>query len=157
MMTLDPKRLKRDSKHAQVDRPGSAIGREITGVTRAVRQNVSVIRQLRAEGVTWAAIAQAMSAQGITQSGGRALTATRLTAVFSEVEARTRRSQASTRRKQRPDLAPRMDPVGAHSSMRGPDPPAFQHLLKLDSPNHATEEDIRRAGLAELKNILRKK
>lgn len=156
-MKLDPKRLLRDAERAQISRPGSSIGREITGVTRAVRESMPVIRRLRAAGVTWAAIAQAMTEQGITQSGGRALTATRLTGVVSEVESRTRRSVQALGRQQRSDLVPGSNPTSSTRSEHGPAPPPRHRLRSPDEPHLATEEDIRRAGLAELQQLLRKK
>lgn len=157
-MALDAKRLMRDAKLAQADRPGTAIGRETTGVTRAVRESVSVIRRLRAAGVSWKAIAQAMTAQGITQSGGEALTATRLTAIFSQVEARMGRPALDlARRERRSDLAPRAGETGPGASTasladRMPDQPS--DALQPGRP--ATEAEIRRAGLAELRKILRR-
>ena len=157
-MALDAKRLMRDATLAQADRPGTAIGRETTGVTRAVRESVSVIRRLRAAGVSWKAIAQAMTAQGITQSGGKALTATRLTAIFSQVEARVGRpARDLARRQRRSDLAPRTGEMGAGASTasvadRIPDQPS--DALQPGRP--ATEAEIQRAGLAELRKILRR-
>jgi hypothetical protein len=75
--SLDPKRLARDAKRAQAQRPDAGIGRETTGVTRAVRAGLPVIRELRAAGVTWAAIAEAMGAQGVTQGAGAPLLVTK--------------------------------------------------------------------------------
>ena len=60
-MPLDPKRLLRDAKKAQTTRPATMVGRETTGVTRAVRAALPTIRRLRVAGVSWAAIAQALN------------------------------------------------------------------------------------------------
>lgn len=155
-MPLDPKRLARDAKRAQAQRPDSTIGRETTGVTRAVRAGLPVIRQLRAAGVTWAAIAEALSAQGVTQGEGRPLTATRLTAIVTQVEAQIRRTaEREARRRTRPDLT--VSPEAVPS----PEPPlAAPAAPALPSPvgsnPRATEEEIRRAGLHDLHQLLKK-
>lgn len=156
-MPLDPKRLTRDAKRAQAQRPDSSIGRETTGVTRAVRAGLPVIRQLRAAGVTWAAIAEAMSAQGVTQGEGQPLTATRLTAIVTQVEAQERRTaEREARRRTRPDLTvspeavpPPELPLLNPAAPSAPIPPA-------KSSAHATEEEIRRAGLHDLRQLLKK-
>jgi len=156
-MPLDPKRLVRDAKKAQTARPATMVGRETTGVTRAVRAALPTIRTLRAAGVTWAAIAQAMAEQGLRQKGDRSLTATRLTAIVGQVEAQERRRSAAAAPRDRPDLAgavpaPRDPPRPAHSPPREPAP--------ADPSNrpatHPSAEAIRRAGLAELNRILKK-
>lgn len=156
-MPLDPKRLVRDAKKAQTARPATLVGRETTGVTRAVRAALPAIRTLRAAGVTWAAIAQAMAEQGVRQKGNVPLTATRLTAIVGQVEAQDRRRSAAAISRGRPDLAgatpASRDPVGpAHPPPREPAP--------ADPPNrpaaHPSAEAIRRAGLAELNRILKK-
>ncbi|MGU3662250.1 hypothetical protein [Methylobacterium fujisawaense] len=157
-MRFDPKRLVRDAERAQRARPGSLIGREITGVTRAVRDSLPVIHRLRDLGVTWAAIAQAMSEQGATQNDGKPLSVTRLTAIVSEVEAQMRRSaQDRRRRRQRPDLAPPPgDDLGTTGSRSGSDSPGDRPRSAHVDPNSATtEEQMRRAGLAELRKILK--
>lgn len=155
-MPLDPKRLARDAKRAQAQRPDSIIGRETTGVTRAVRTSLPVIRQLRAAGVTWAAIAEAMSAQGVTQGEGRPLTATRLTAIVTQVEAQERRTaEREARRRTRPDLTASSEivppPALSLPDLVAPAPPA-----PPGSGAHATEEEIRRAGLHDLRQLLKK-
>lgn len=155
-MPLDPKRLARDAKRAQAQRPDSIIGREATGVTRAVRTSLPVIRQLRAAGVTWAAIAEAMSAQGVTQGEGRPLTATRLTAIVTQVEAQERRTaEREARRRTRPDLTASSEivppPALSLPDLVAPAPPA-----PAGSGAHATEEEIRRAGLHDLRQLLKK-
>jgi hypothetical protein len=167
-MALDAKRLMRDARKAQGARPGTAIGRETTGVTRAVRESLAVIRRLRAARVTWKAIAEAMTAQGITQGGGKALTATRLTAIVGEVEARMGLpAQDLARRERRTDLAPRADeaiPVAPSTAwpVTSPSPALMGPAAGLpssqptDPQRPPTEAEIRRAGLAELRQILGK-
>ena len=155
-MPLDPKRLARDAKRAQAQRPDSSIGRETTGVTRAVRAGLPVIRQLRAAGVTWAAIAEALSAQGVTQGEGRPLTATRLTAIVTQVEAHARRpAEREARRRTRPDLTTSSEIVPP-PELSLPDPVAPAPPAPAGSGAHATEEQIRRAGLHDLRQLLKK-
>ena len=155
-MPLYPKRLARDAKRAQAQRPDSSIGRETTGVTRAVRAGLPIIRQLRAAGVTWAAIAEAMSAQGVTQGEGRPLTATRLTAIVTQVEAQTRRkAEREARRRTRPDLTVSPEAVPPpEPPLPVPAEPALPS--PIGSSARATEEEIRRAGLHDLHQLLKK-
>jgi len=157
-MTLDPKRLARDAKRVQATRPAGGIGRETTGVTRAVRDGLPMIRQLRQGGITWAAIAAAMSAQGVTQGAGRPLTASRLTAIVGQVEAQLRRqAEQITARRARADLAaPQPARTGdtAAPALIAPVPPVSSPAP--DTTAHASEEAIRRAGLDALHKLLKK-
>lgn len=159
-MPLDPKRLARDANRAQAKRPDTGIGRETTGVTRAVRAGLPVIRQLRAAGVTWAAIAEAMSAQGVTQGAGTPLSATRLTAIVTQVEAQIRRkAEREAGRRSRSDLTlssgllppshPAATSLPAPAAAPAPLPPSGSGVP-------ATEEEIRRAGLNDLHQLLKK-
>ncbi|SFT26624.1 hypothetical protein [Methylobacterium sp. yr668] len=157
-MTLDPKRLARDAKRVQAARPAGGIGRETTGVTRAVRDGLPMIRQLRESGITWAAIAAAMSAQGVTQGAGKPLTASRLTAIVGQVEAQLRRQaeQAAVRRA-RPDLADAKPPLAGETDAPAPVAPVPSTPSPvLDRPARASEEAIRRAGLDSLHKLLKK-
>ena len=152
-MPLDPKRLLRDAKKAQTARPATLVGRETTGVTRAVRAALPTIRTLRAAGLSWAAIAQAMAEQGVRQKGDVPLTATRLTAIVGQVEAQDRRRDAAAAPRNRADLATTELPSFVRSELR-PEPP--RGPAPIDPPGHPTAEAIRRAGLAELNRILKK-
>ncbi|SDO45981.1 hypothetical protein SAMN05216360_12354 [Methylobacterium phyllostachyos] len=152
-MPLDPKRLVRDAKKAQTARPATLIGRETTGVTRAVRAALPTIRKLRAAGVSWAAIAQAMAEQGVRQKGDVPLTATRLTAIVGQVEVQDRRRDASAAPRNRPDLAT-SDPTSVARPELTSKPP--RGPAPSDPAGHPTAEAIRRAGLAELNRILKK-
>lgn len=159
-MPLDPKRLARDAKRAQAQRPDSSIGRETTGVTRAVRAGLPVIRQLRAAGVTWAAIAEAMSAQGVTQGAGTPLSATRLTAIVTQVEAQIRRkAEREAGRRSRSDLtlSSGLLPPSHPAATSLPTPAAAPAPLPPSGSSvPATEEEIRRAGLHDLHQLLKK-
>jgi hypothetical protein len=157
-MTLDPKRLARDAKRVQATRPAGGIGRETTGVTRAVRDGLPIIRQLREGGITWAAIAAAMSAQGVTQGAGKPLTASRLTAIVGQVEAQLRRqAERAAVRRARPDLAGPQPPLTGDTVA----PVLVATIPTIPSPvpdrtAHASEEAIRRAGLDALHKLLKK-
>jgi len=150
--SLDPKRLQREAHKAQAARPEPAIGRETTGVTRAVRETLPVIQKLRKAQITWAAIAAAMTEQGITQGNGLPLTATRLTAVVGHVERQIRRHEDSLAlRRLRTDLA-RSDT----ETLKAPLREAIAENGSSDLPGNPTEEELRRAGLDELRSLLRK-
>ncbi|MEL6065097.1 MULTISPECIES: hypothetical protein [unclassified Methylobacterium] len=157
-MTLDPKRLARDAKRVQATRPTAGIGRETTGVTRAVRDGLPMIRQLRASGITWAAIAAAMSAQGVTQGAGKPLTASRLTAIVGQVEAQLRRqAERAAARRARPDLADPKPPLAGDTATPAPVAPVPNTPSPAPGrPAHTSEEAIRRAGLDALHKLLKK-
>lgn len=157
-MTLDPKRLARDAKRVQATRPAGGIGRETTGVTRAVRDGLPMIRQLREGGITWAAIAAAMSAQGVTQGAGRPLTASRLTAIVGQVEAQLRRqAEQATARRARADLAAPQPALTGDTAAPAPIAPVpLASSPAPDTTAHASEEAIRRAGLDALHKLLKK-
>lgn len=154
-MPLDPKRLARDALKAQSTRPDSLVGRETTGVTRAVRAALPAIRRLRSAHVTWAAIAEAITQQGIRQSNGEPLTASRLTSIVSQVERQERRkAEQHVARQTRGDLAVRALPATSRRS------PAFAAPIvpvpSSSSPRlEGSEEALRRQGLAELQALLK--
>jgi len=157
-MTLDPKRLARDAKRVQATRPTAGIGRETTGVTRAVRDGLPMIRQLREGGITWAAIAAAMAAQGVTQGAGKPLTASRLTAIVGQVEAQLRRqAERAAARRARPDLAAPQPPLTGDTAAPAPVAPVPNTPPPVpDRAAPASEEAIRRAGLDALHKLLKK-
>jgi len=67
-----------------------------------------LIRELREQKHSWAAIAAALAKQGVVQGdGGKPITARRLTALISAINKRERRREAHfSGRAKRPDLAP---------------------------------------------------
>jgi hypothetical protein len=151
-MPLDPRRLARDAKTLDAKRPAGAIGRETTGVTRAVRALMPAIRELRAGGVRWAAIAEALARQGVVGPDGQPLKANRLTAVVDRI-ARVDRGNAAKAgaRERRPDLPAARPPDVA---------PRQPHMSDDDLPSppdtrHRTAEQIRRDDLLELEAILK--
>ena len=114
-MPLDPRRLARDAKTLEVKRPAGAVGRETTGVTRAVRSLMPLIGDLRKSGVRWAAIADALALQGVVGSDGLPLKANRLTAVVDRiVRGEHAKAAKADARGRRPDLSvarPTLDTV----------------------------------------------
>lgn len=151
-MPLDPRRLARDAKTLEAKRPAGAIGRETTGVTRAVRALMPAIHELREAGVRWAAIAEALARQGVVGADGQPLKANRLTAVVDRIAQGERGKAAKVdARGGRPDL----------SVARAPDVvPRQSHIPVQDPPSppdtrHRTAEEIRRDDLLDLEAILK--
>ncbi len=130
-------------------------------MTRAVRDGLPMIRQLRESGITWAAIAAAMSAQGLNPGCRKPLTRSRLTAIVGQVEhscadrpsrlpfaayaSRSRRREAAARRD---TDAPA--PVAPSRPRRHPSPTAPHTPAKRRSaceprrPAQAPEEGLTR-------------
>ena len=153
-MPLDPKRLARDAKMLEAARPVAAIGRETTGVTRAVRAFMPTIRELRNAGVRWGAIAEALARQDIVGADKQPLSASRLTAVVDRID-KGHRKQADriVARGRRSDLVEAAPPVQVPTS------PAITALGRTapTGSEHRTAEQIRRDDLAELHDILKGK
>jgi hypothetical protein len=149
-MPLDPRRLARDAKTLEAERPAGAIGRETTGVTRAVRALMPAIRELREAGVRWAAIAEALARQGVVGADGQPMKANRLTAVVDRIEQGQQRKVAKVRSR-RPDLA-RPPPTGP--TLPQPDAPARDQPPPA-ATEHRTAEQIARDGLSDLTAILK--
>lgn len=178
-MAIDRKRLKREARAAEKARPPRSVGRPTTGALAAVKANLDLIRELRADGVRWAAIASALSEQGIHQLVGgerQPLTAARLTALVHSIE--KRRALASARRAGR---AARPGLVGGATSQDGtigamdrperpigakvdrPPPRSVKLAPELqrpansargsDAPPHADEEELRRSRLAAVRKL----
>lgn len=151
-MPLDPRRLARDAKTLEAKRPAGAIGRETTGVTRAVRALMPAIRELRKAGVRWAAIAEALARQGVVGPDGQPMKANRLTAVVDRI-ARGERSKVAKAdvRDRRPDLAEASPP---DLTLRQPHIPVSDRPSPPDT-KHRTAEQIRRDDLLDLEAILK--
>ena len=150
-MPLDPRRLARDAKTLEAKRPAGAIGRETTGVTRAVRALMPAIRELREAGVRWAAIADALARQGVVGSDGQPLKANRLTAVVDRIVQVERGKAAKTlARSGRADLS--VPPSPDAPPQKPPTPVADQ---PSPDPRHRTAEQIRRDDLLDLDAILK--
>jgi hypothetical protein len=107
-MQINAKRLTQDCSNAQSAL--AASGREYrgTGATAIIEPVLPLIRDLREQKHSWAAIAAALAKQGVVQGADRQpITARRLTGLISAIEKRERRHvKRSESRFRRPDLAP---------------------------------------------------
>ena len=166
MSSIDLRKLRRDAARAEKERPLPSVGRETTGAVRLVRDLLPAIREMRERGLRWAAIADALAAQGVHQlidGERRPLTANRLTAIVSAVERQATRSAGRTRaRRNRPGLvAADVDPetVAGSSTQRVALSPELQPDPNdpgdTDTPSHASEEELRRSRLDAVRRLTR--
>jgi hypothetical protein len=107
-MQIDSKRLTNDCATAQAALAGSGHTHRSTGATAMIEPILPSIREFRAQRYSWAAIAAALAAQGVTQGVDRSpITARRLTALISAIDKRERHREARLAgRAKRGDLAP---------------------------------------------------
>ena len=107
-MSIDSKRLKKDSANAQAALAANGHARRRTGATAVIEPILPIIRELRARKHSWATIAAALAKQGVVQGNDREpITGRRLTALISAINKRVRRQEErSTGRAKRRDLAP---------------------------------------------------
>jgi hypothetical protein len=140
-MSIDSKRLKKDSADAQAALAANDHVRQRTGATAVIEPLLPIIRELRAEKQSWAAIATALAKQGVVQGVNREpITARRLTALISAINKRVRRqAEKSAGRAKRRDLVP--VPQQAHTLSLSADlsVPAVAATIVT-----ASEEDFRR-------------
>lgn len=153
-MPLDPKKLRQDAKRLQSARPGSMIGRESTGTTRAVRTALPVIYQLRQDGVSWPAIAEALAAQGVVQGKDRIpLTTNRLTALVSQIEQQEHKKASKAGNRRRGDAVnPPAEPVKRLSLS----PDLVTRPVPFDPDPSLSEDELRRAALENIQDVLKK-
>jgi hypothetical protein len=154
-MPLDPKKLRQDAQRLQKARKRTSLdGRETTGTTKAIREALPTIRQLRKDEVSWPAIAQALAAQGVVEGKDRIpLTAKRLTALVSQIEAQERKKALKAGPRNRGDTVERpAEPVKRLTL--SPDLVSLAESSNL--PQLATEDDLRRAALEKLQTVLKK-
>ena len=106
-MQIDSRRLTKDCAAAQAANADSRHAHHNTGATAIIEPILPLIRELRAQKFSWAAIASALAAQGVVQgSDRRPITARRLTALISAINKRERRREARlSGRAKRRDLA----------------------------------------------------
>jgi hypothetical protein len=114
-MQIDSKRLKKDCAAAQMALAGSGGAHRTTGATAIIEPILPLIREFRAQKCSWAAIAAALAAQGVTQGADRSpIAARRLTALISAINKRERRREDRLAgRARRRDLAPL--PANSHT------------------------------------------
>lgn len=153
-MPLDPKKLRRDAQRLQKVRRPSLIGRETTGTTKAIRDALPVIRQLRKDQVSWAAIAQALADQGVVQGKDRVpLTAKRLTALVSQIETRERKKALKTGSRDRADTVKRGIERAPRLTLS---PDLVRPAEASDLLSSSTEDDLRQAAFEKLETVLKK-
>lgn len=153
-MPLDPKQLRQDARRLQNARPGTSVGRESTGTTRAIRTALPVIYQLRKDGVSWTAIAEALAVQGVVQGKDRIpLTTNRLTAIVSQIEEQDRKKANKAGNRVRSD-APHhpAEPVSRLSLSSD----LTTRPASLDPRPSSTEDELRTAALENIKSVLKK-
>ncbi|MEY9589789.1 hypothetical protein ABIA06_002080 [Bradyrhizobium yuanmingense] len=107
-MRVDAKRLLEDCTVAQTNRAASTCAHRNTGATAIIEPVLPLIRELREQKFSWAAIASALAKQGVVQGvDRRPITARRLTALISAIDKRERRRKTHmSGRAKRRDLAP---------------------------------------------------
>lgn len=147
-MPFDPKQLRADAKRLQRARAPTRVG-----TTAAVRAALPAIYDLRKDGVTWAAIAEALAQQGIVQ--GKAcvpITVARLTALVSQIEAQERR-KSQKRAAPRSDTLPSKRDEQLQLALPGSD------VSDLPSKPDETdaEHELRTAAYQKLQSSLFKK
>lgn len=157
-MPIDPERLSQDAARLQDDRPQPSS----TGTYAAVRAVLSTIATLRLAGITWAAIAEALAAQGLTQRAGTTtvpITGTRLSALVSDIKKKDeRKARQAEQRQGRPDLA------GPGSSKNSPSRKlTLARELSVKAPDATpsgatdSEEAIRRQQYDAVQSVLKPK
>lgn len=153
-MPLDSKKLRQDAMRLQKARGTLSVGRETTGTSKAVRQALPIIHQLRKDGVSWAVIAQALAEQGVVQGKDRIpLTTGRLTALVSQIEAHQRKKALKAGPRDRGDTVERSaEPVKRLTL--SPDLAGSAEASNV--PLLSTEDDLRRAAFEKLQAVLKK-
>ncbi|WP_375454353.1 hypothetical protein [uncultured Methylobacterium sp.] len=156
---LDLRRLERDVASAAPRSAGLAPGgRSATGLMALVRDNLDALVAMQAGGVTWNAIAAALTKQGYATGDGRDLTGAQVTGIVSSVrrQAKRRAAKAATRQT-RADLP---QPVAERGTERRLNlsadlvqPTASRDLVVSDAAD--TEDAIRRENLDKLQGLLK--
>ena len=156
---LDLRRLERDVADAAPRSEGLAPGgRPATGLMAVVRDNLDALVAMQAGGVTWNAIAAALTKQGFATADGRDLTGAQITGIVSSVrrQAKRRAAKAATRQV-RPDLplaSPERGPERRLSLSADLVPPTTSRELAA-SDLAQTEEGIRHENFDKLQDFLK--
>ena len=150
-MPLDPKQLRQDARRLQDARP---VGRESTGTTKAIRTALPVIYQLRKDGVSWPAIAEALAAQGVVQGKDRVpLTTKRLTAIVSQIEEQDRRKANKASSRVRSDTPLRPTEPALRLSLSSD---LAARPVPVDPQPSSTDDELRSAAFENIKSLLKK-
>ena len=129
-----------------------------------VRTHLAMIEGLKAEGMTWVAIAAALTRQGVKQRNGKPLTGRRLTGLIHSIRRQEAgRQKASVRRASRADLVteplamsrPRPSKTSSPVPSRSAEAPHGEAETPAEVRRSA--EQIRREGLADLYDMLKGK
>ena len=153
---IDLKRLKTDAAKAQKELPP----RGSVGTFAAVRAALPAIEAMRAEGIGWSAIAEALAAQGLTQGAGpseQPITRTRLTSVVSELQKQRRRARSKQdQRLARSDLALVRKSEGSNNAaVRLSDELRVNPAPATDQDEFQSAEDISRARYKSARRLTR--
>jgi hypothetical protein len=145
-MPIDAKRLTKDCTKAQTALAANGNAHCRTGATAIIELALPLIRDLRGQKHSWAAIAAALGRQGVVQGADRKpITPRRLTALIAAIDKRERRrAKHSESRFRRQDLAPSQ--TKAHTLALSTD------FVPTEVATHAvtdSEEHIRRRDFQE--------
>lgn len=153
-MSIDSRRLTKDCESAQAALAARGHVLRRTGATAVIEPILPLIQELRTQKHSWAAIAAALSAQGVVQGTDRkSITARRLTALISAINKRVRRQQErSAERTKRRDLAPLPEQTHKLALSTNLKSPAAAHDIVATS-----EEDFRRQEFEDRVRSLLKK
>jgi hypothetical protein len=114
-MSIDSKRLTKDCANAQATLAANGHALRRTGATAIIEPILPLILELRVQKHSWAAIAVALSKQGVVQGVDREpITGRRLTALIAAINKRERRHEVRLAgRTRRRDLVPL--PANSHT------------------------------------------
>jgi hypothetical protein len=152
-MSVDPKLLQRDARGFQ-----KARRRKGRGTTEAIRAVLPTIYRLRSEGILWREIAEALGKQGIVQGQGKKrspLTTTRLTALVRQIEAETESAALDPKPPSiktaqiEKSRATKMRPLSVAVELG-------QEIRTSDRRSAPSEDDLRRAALDRIQDVLKK-
>ncbi|MCJ2005522.1 hypothetical protein [Methylobacterium sp. J-092] len=156
---LDLRRLERDVADAAPRSAGLAPGgRRATGLMDVVRDNLDALVTMQASGVTWNAIAAALTKQGYATGDGRPLTGAQITGIISSVRRQAKhRADKAVTRQARLDLLPpvpdRRPERRLHLSADLVAPTESRSPTAAEAAD--TEEAIRRGNLDKLQDLLK--
>jgi hypothetical protein len=154
-MVVDPKQLRRQAKRLQKARRR----RNGRGTTAAIRAALPTIYKLRSDGVLWREIAEALGKQGMVQGSGKRripITTSRLTALVRQIEVQ---NQEERQRLKTPSIKSRQ--VKGMTALKLPAVslavelrPEIETSERRSTP--PSEDDLRRAALDKIQDVLKK-
>lgn len=154
--SLDTARLQKEARIAN-----SGSRRSTLGTTALLREHLDEINALKAEGVTFAAIAEALGKQGVVQGQGdtqKPITASRLTALYSQLK-RTDAKRAARRSARADAIVPPPRDEHPHKEKRkialAPELTRKASSSTKEEPL-PDEEAIRREGMKRAQRFVKK-